>query len=285
MAEMQELQLRPNHQAFVNRFVEACRKDDRIVAAFLGGSNAKGYGDAYSDVDLCVITTESAFEEFFNEREAFLRSLGDIVFHEDFGVPNISCCIFADDTEGELNYSSEGRLDQIHSGPFRILVDKKNLLAEAFFLPFEPPASERVEKLRLHLYVFWHELSHFVTAMRRDQLWWAHGQLESLRSICVNLARLKHNFHDPDFSEEAYFKIETVMPVQQLAALRETFCPMEKETMLKAAVTIVHFYQELAPSLAGKHGLEYPRGLERVMLARMARLQEAELNEGKARNA
>lgn len=275
MAEIQEVQLGPAHQALVNRFVEACREDERIVAAFLGGSNAKGYADACSDVDLCVITTDQAFEDFFQQRETFLRSLGELVFHEDFDSPNISFYIFADDTEGELNYGRESRLDQIHSGPFRILVDKKNILAEASFPPFEPSPSERMEKLRLHLYVFWHELSHFVTAMQRDQLWWARGQLESLRSISVNLAHLKHNFLDPDFGEEAYFKIETVMPVQGLAALRETFCPMEKEAMLRAVITIVRFYQELAPSLAEQHGLDYPRGLERVMMGRLQRLEEA----------
>ena len=150
MAQTQEFQLRPNHHAFMNRFVEACREDDRVVAAFLGGSNVKGYADACSDVDLCIITTESSFEEFFKHRETFLRSLGDLVFHEDFGDPKISFYIFADDTEGELNYGSESRLDQIHSGPFQILVDKKNLLAEASFPPFEPALSERIEKLRLH---------------------------------------------------------------------------------------------------------------------------------------
>jgi len=105
--DLQELQLRPNHKAFVERFVRACQADDRIIAAFLGGSNAKGYGDAYSDVDLCVITTDPSFEEFFKEREAFLRLLGELVFLEDFDLPDIAFYIFADDTEGELNFGSE----------------------------------------------------------------------------------------------------------------------------------------------------------------------------------
>ena len=275
---VQGIQLRPNHKAFVERFVEACQVDERVVAAFLGGSYAKGYSDAFSDVDLCVITTNQAFEKFFNEREAFLRSLGDLVFLEDFDIPDISFYIFADDTEGELNFGSESRLDQIHSGPFKILVDKKNILAEATFPPFEPPSSERVEKLRHHIYGFWHETSHFITAMQRGQLWWARGQLESLRSICVNLARLKNNFLDPDFGEEAYFKIENVLPVEQLSVLRETFCPMEKEAMLKAGLTIVRFYLDLAPSLAYEHGIKYPQGLEQVMMDRLQKLQDAHLH-------
>ena len=274
------LHLRPNHEAFVDRFVNACQADDRIVAAFLGGSYAKGYADAYSDVDLCIITTERSFEEFFNERASFLRSLGDLVFLEDFATPDISFYIFADDTEGELTYRRESRLDQIHSGQFRILIDKKNILAGATFPPFEPSSPERLEKLRGLIYGFWHEMSHFITAMQRDQLWWARGQLEALRSICVNLARLKSNFLDPDFGEEAYFKLEAVMAVEQLSALQETFCPMEKVAMLKAVITIVHFYQELAPSLVQEHGIKYPQGLERLMLDRLQKLHNAHLLSG-----
>ena len=273
--DLQGIQLRPNHQAFVNRFVDACRADDRVVAAFLGGSHVKGYADAHSDVDLCVITTDQSFEEFCSQREAFLRSLGEMVFHEDFDIPDISLYIYADDTEGELNCGQEGRLDRIHSGPFRILVDKKKILADATFPPFKPSPPERIEKLRDHIYIFWHELSHFITAMGRDQLWWARGQLDSLRAICVNLARLKHDFLDPDFGEEAYFKIETVMPVEQLSTLRETFCLMEKTAMLKAGHMIVQFYREITPALAQLHGIDYPYRLERVIMDRLQRLEEA----------
>ena len=273
MIDLQGIPLRPHHKAFVERFVTACLTDERIVAAFLGGSHAKGFADQYSDVDLCLITTDESFEEFIGQREAFLQSLGGLVFHEDFGHPNISLYIFADDTEGELNYSSGSRLDQIHSGPFQILVDKKNILAGATFPPFEPPSSQRVEQLRDLIYVFWHELSHFITAMQRDRLWWARGQLAALRAICVNLARLKHNFLDPNFGEEAYFKIENAMPVDQLVALRDTFCPLERASMLKAGLTIIRFYQEIAPSLAEAHGIGFPATLARVMIDRLQRVK------------
>ncbi len=270
-----EIQLRPNQKTFVDRFVAACLADNRVVAAFLGGSNVKGSADAYSDVDLCVITTDQSFEEFFDQREAFLRLLGNLVFLEDFDSPDISFYIFADDTEGELNFGSESRLDKIHSGPFKILVDKKNILAGTTFPPFEPPASERIEKLRSLIFVFWHELSHFITAMRRSQFWWARGQLESLRSICVNLAHLQNNFLDPAFGEEAYFKIETVMPVEKLSSLIETFCPMERAAMLNAGLIIVGFYRAIAPPLAQLHQINYPHGLERVMMDRLQKLEEA----------
>src|SRR5215212_4521383 len=100
----ERVSLPSHHQALVDRFVNVCSADERIVAAFLGGSNAKGKADEYSDLDLCVITSDASFEEFYNQRESFLRSLGDLVFFENFGNPNVAFYIFADGNEGELNF-------------------------------------------------------------------------------------------------------------------------------------------------------------------------------------
>jgi predicted nucleotidyltransferase len=275
--ELPGIQLRPNHQAFIDRFVRACQADDRIIAAFLGGSNVKGTADTNSDVDLSVITKDQSFEEFFKEREAFLRSLGDLVFLEDFDLPGIAFYMFADDTEGELYFGRESQLNQIHSGPFKVLLDKKNILTGAAFPEPEPALSEQIEKLRRNIQWFWHELSHFITALGRGQLWWAQGQLEALRSICVNLMRLRNNILDGDAGEEAYFKIENIMPIEQLADLQETFCPLEKVAILKAGLAIVRFYREIAPPLAKMHGVHYSHELERVMMNRLQKLQEAYL--------
>jgi predicted nucleotidyltransferase len=272
MMSFQELQLRPNHQAFVNRFSEACQADDRVVAAFLGGSNIKGTADQSSDIDVCLITTDEAYEKFFSEREAFLRLLGELLFLEDFEIPDIAFFIFADGTEGELYFGSESHLDRIHSGPFRILLDKKNILEGAVFSDHEPDPSHQIEELRRNIYWFWHELSHFITATGRGHLWWARGQLDELRSICVNLARLRNNFSDGDVGEEPYFKIEYAMPVEPLSALQKTFCPIEKTAMLQSAQVIVQFFQDMAPSLAQTHGLAYPTRLEEVMRKRLEKL-------------
>ena len=72
-----ELHLSPNHQGFLSRFVAACRADDRVVAAFLGGSYARGAADAHSDLDLTLITTDAAYEEFLAARADFMRGLGE----------------------------------------------------------------------------------------------------------------------------------------------------------------------------------------------------------------
>lgn len=268
------IQLAPKHQAFIDRFVVACQADARVMAAFLGGSYAKGTADAHSDLDLSVITTDIAFQDFVADREAFLRRLGELVFLEDFELQNIVFFIFSDDTEGELYFGSQSRLDHIQSGPYRVLVDKQAILAGAAFPEQEPAQAEQIETLRRQIYWFWHELSHFTTAMARGQRWWAHGQLEALRGGCVNLARLRHNFSDPDIGSEPFFKVERALPVEHLAPLEATYCPLELDAMLQAALVIVGFYRELAVPLAHAHGIAYPAGLEHVMLSRLRKISD-----------
>src|SRR6266699_2767360 len=62
--DTQDRQMPENHQVVMNRFVEACQADERVVAAFLGGSYARGAADAYSDLDFGLITTDEAYEDF-----------------------------------------------------------------------------------------------------------------------------------------------------------------------------------------------------------------------------
>src|SRR5947209_15732362 len=82
--DVQERQQPENHQIVMNRFVAACQTDERVVAAFLGGSYARNAADAYSDLDLYLITTDEAYDDFFAGRQAFIRRLGEPVFLEDY---------------------------------------------------------------------------------------------------------------------------------------------------------------------------------------------------------
>jgi predicted nucleotidyltransferase len=270
--DAQEIELLQHHQSFINRFVAACQADERVVAAFLGGSYVKGTADAYSDLDLSLITSDAAYENFIAGREDFVRLLGEPLFLEDFGSSTTLFIIMSDDSEVEISFGSQSRLAHIHSGPYRVLLDKQRILAGAVFPEYEPGQAGQTEQLRRLVYWFWHDLSHFTTAMARGQLWWAYGQLEALRRYCVNLARLRHNFLDADVGEEGYFKLEHALPVEQLAPLQATYCPLERDAMLQAALAIVRFYQELAPPLAWTHGIAYPNSLERLMYARLEKL-------------
>src|SRR5688572_1044786 len=275
--ETEKIKLLPNHQEILDRFIAACRSDERILAAFLGGSYARGTADRYSDLDLYIIISDAAFDDFNTRRMEFLRLLGQPVFAEDFGIADQVFCFFffANGAEGELGFGRESEYASMHGGPYLVLVDKKDMLAGVEFPGAQADPVEQTEKLRRLVYWFWHDLSHFITAMGRGQLWWAQGQLEALRRYCVNLARMRNNFSDLESVDEPYFKIDKSMPVEQLAALEETFCPMEKDAMLKSGLRLVRVYRELAVPLARAHDIAYPEALERVMEQRLEDLQKA----------
>lgn len=260
-------------QAVLERFVAACEQDERVVAAFLGGSLAAGKADEWSDLDIYLITTDESYQDFAAGFRAFVGRLGQPLFLESFGRSDTLFFIFADDTEGEISLGSESAFLDIHDGPYKVLVDKKGILEGVKFLGYRPTPDEQLETLRGQVYWFWHNLSHFITAIGRGQLWWAQGQLEALRNCCVNLARLEHNFADANVGDEPYFKVENAIPTGELAPLEPTFRPMEPGALQESVFAIVAFYRKLAPPLAERHGIEYPADLERLMLSRLERLR------------
>jgi predicted nucleotidyltransferase len=267
--------LSEQQKGVVRRFKAACELDERVVAAFLGGSLAAGRADEWSDLDLYLITTDDTYNDFLDGREAFIRRLGEPLFLEDFDLPNTLFFILSDGTEGELAIGCESNFLDIHKGPYKVLLDKQGALAGATFQGTQPSRREQLKPLRRQIYAFWHDLSHFIVAMSRGQLWWAQGQLEALRRCCVALARLQQDPTAIDAVEDPYFKIDQAIPAsaESLAPLQSTLYPMEPGAMLRAALTIVAYYQELAHMLAEKHGLTYPADLERIMLTRLERLR------------
>ncbi len=270
--DVQELQMPHHHQIITNRFVAACQVDERVVAAFIGGSYARGTTDIYSDLDFGLIITDKAYDDFLAGREAFIRLLDEPVFLEDYygDGADFVFSIFSDGTEVELALGRESHFNHIYVGPYRVLLDKKGILAGVVFSWQEPTQAEQIETLRRLINWFWHELSHhFITPMARGQLWSAYGALEDMRLTCVNMARLRQNF---SAKAEGYEKVEQTLSVEQLAPLQASICLMERDAMLQAALTIVRFYQELAHSLAQAHGIPYPADLARVMCDRLEQL-------------
>ncbi|MBI1256007.1 MAG: hypothetical protein GC204_00920 [Chloroflexi bacterium] len=270
------MELPAKFQTVIDRFVSACTEDDRVIAGCLTGSYARGAADSYSDIDLDVIISDDAFEDFCADRRAFIARLGEALLFEDFDNPQVAFFIFPDDAEGELVISRESLLGTWHAGTYKPLVDKKGLLKNGEFHWQPTESAAQTETLRRQIFWFWHDLSHFITAMGRQQLWWAHGQIEILRLMCVNLAHLRHDFAA---SPEGYDKVELYLPVEQLAPLQSTFCPLEYAPLLQAGLTLVQFYRELAPALASTHGIAYPLALEGLMLARLEKLRRASTQE------
>jgi hypothetical protein len=260
-------------EAAVERFTEACRADARVVAAFVGGSHAAGTADLHSDVDLYLITADGAYDSFFAGRRSFLRRVGEPVLEEDFSGFGFDMVIFilADGVKGELGLARESRFTHIHGGPFRVLLDRKGILAGVDF-PWQRPAEdEQVEALRRLMHGFWRDLSLFTSAMARGRRWTAHGYLESLRLRAVNLARLAHEF---GADAGGYEKLEQAVAAEALAPLERTFCPLERAAMEEAAALLIGHYRRVVPALGEEHGVAYPAEIDRVVAGRFEALRQ-----------
>ena len=85
----------------------------------------------------------------------------------------------------QLGFAPAGDFLTMHRGAYRVLVDKTGILHEVTFVGEPLSAAEQLETVRYLVYSFWHDVSHFTTAMARGQLWWAYGQIDVLRKMCV----------------------------------------------------------------------------------------------------
>ena len=268
----QELQLSGRHQVVLDHFVVTCQEDTQIVGAILSGSHARGKADAYSDLDLGLILADGAYNDFFARREAFVRHLGKTIFLQDYHGNDTDLVFFilADGIEGEIALGRESHFTHILMSPHKVLLDKTGCLDRVVFTGYQPTQDEQIKTLQGLITWFWHDLlHHFLTPIVRNHLWSAYGGLEDLRRICVDLARLKESFQK---GADGYEKVEQALSIEQLAPLQPTFCLMEREAMLQAALIIVRFYQQLAPSLAQTHDIAYPAELGEILFKRLERL-------------
>ena len=256
--------------AAVAQLAAACRADERLLALFITGSHASGTADEHSDIDIGLITTDEAYEEFFAARADFLRQFGEPLLLEDFDSLVTLFFILADGTEGELVVARQSAFSDLVKGPYQVIVDKTGILANATLGGRQLGPEEQREQARRLVVWFWHDVGHFVTAIGRGQLVWAYGQLETLRRCCLGLARAAHDASDADAAEDPYFKVDKVLPPDWLAVFVQSVGAVDAESMVACARHLARIYGELAPAVARAHDLAYPHALERLMLERLA---------------
>src|SRR5436309_13243087 len=121
----------------------------------------------------------------FTQVDSLLRSFGPSVFfdqHHDFGF-DLVLFMFRNGVKGELGPGTTGNLNDMHRGPFKVLVDKTGLLGNVEF-PLPPPLSGKslqdyVEK-KLRWYWYWY--GQLLSSCERNHLWFCrYGSLRYAR--------------------------------------------------------------------------------------------------------
>ena len=253
----------------IDRVVEVSTRDPRVVAVFEGGSRARGEADEHSDVDITIVADDGSLDDLRTGKDAFVRSIGNALFVEDFGIAHMAFAIFDDGSELELHLHRVSDLDSIQAGRHRVLLDPHDVLAGRVFPSAAPDADARSQQLREVLMWFWHDLGHFTTAIARDQLWWAAGQLEQLRNSCVNLVRLEGG---GEAEEEPYWKLDLEVATDPLEPLRSTFVPIERDALIAAGREVLAFFRAHGLAAALANDLPYPAELDALVGGRLDEL-------------
>ena len=82
----------------------------------------------------------------------------------------------------------------------------------------------------------------------------------------MNLVRIEHGAFA---GEEPYEKLDRTIDLAALSPIAETFVPMERDALLRAARELVRFYTEKAPGVAEANGPKYRLELEELMVKRL----------------
>jgi predicted nucleotidyltransferase len=252
------------HAGLIEKFADACRRDDRVVAAFLGGSLASGTADAHSDLDLYLITREDAYKQFLDERQEFMRRLGTPVFCDDFSEFGFDMLLFIyeDGTYGELALAPETSFLHVHGGPYRVLVDKQGLLESLTFPYFAPGHDDRRREVARSLVWFWRELLYAAKSLARGRLWSTGYYVERLRRHVKTL--LDHH-HNRSAAPGPAKPLEATIPEEDRAAVNATYGRMEPADLARALNALVIAYRRVAPAAAETFDLKYPDALDRVV--------------------
>ncbi len=65
--------IQDHHQRAIDRLADAYRDDSRFIALIIGGSVAKGYARADSDVDFMIVATDDVFEQRLAAQDVFIN--------------------------------------------------------------------------------------------------------------------------------------------------------------------------------------------------------------------
>jgi predicted nucleotidyltransferase len=260
---MTALSRHPERERVVRSFAAECARDERIVAAFVGGSVARGTADPHSDLDLCVVTTDDRFNDVYEDRRSIVAALGTPLFLEDWQGETPEVFVILDDgSELEMFFVREGELPHAAVGPIVPLLDRRGLLVSIDLPAMQPEPDDLASAARDLLAWFWHDTAHLVTAAARGHRWWAYGQVEALRGQCANVVRLEAGSPPED---EPYWKVDEGVATAALEPMLATIVPVEMADLVRAGRQLVSFFGEHGRAVAETHGLAYPAQLEELM--------------------
>jgi predicted nucleotidyltransferase len=149
---MDPAELEAARDALLARVTDHFRADDSTRAIFLAGSLAEGTADAWSDIDLRVVTTSEAFARVTAARRTVAKTWGDWLFDVwDDARPNVCVSHYAPLTKIDVLYYRPEDLmpSPWYARPLRVLHDPGGLVVQLIERSREVMPVVSVDELRL----------------------------------------------------------------------------------------------------------------------------------------
>ncbi|NHI20703.1 nucleotidyltransferase domain-containing protein [Phycicoccus endophyticus] len=252
--------LPPALRPAVRRLASACRDEERVLAAWLGGSLARGHGDAWSDVDLhLAVTDASRFDPL-----AWAGGVLPLVLADPIpGVRGGYVLLTQDGLHVDV-VLHPGEERPAPGEPVRTLLDRRGLLADT---PgrLEAPGPPRLpaQEVRLFLYLMYAA----VAAVHRGEVEaLAHGASVMRDELLVSLM-LAEGGRDGGSGKRLAARL-TAEQREALAALPPV--GVDQAGLLTALEALAGEYLARGRRLAARCASGWPESLEAMVLARWA---------------
>lgn len=185
---MDPVELVRGRDALLARATEHFRADDSTLAMFLAGSLADGTADAWSDVDLRVVTANEAFERVVAARRSAAQTWGEWLFDVwDQARPNFCVSHFRPFTKIDVFYYRPEDLTPSlwYARPLRVLHDPGGLVARVVERSRELTVEVSTDELRILAGKAIAHVHEIVRRTARGELLYAQGLLCALRDHVV----------------------------------------------------------------------------------------------------
>ncbi|MGH2549493.1 MAG: hypothetical protein ACRDHN_08890, partial [Thermomicrobiales bacterium] len=175
------LELADHRDALIDRLCERLFSDERVVAAWLCGSLGRRLGDAWSDIDIVVLTEHERYSQFWNDRQTLFDSIGPQVFHQrpipgNSMIPggNFQLVVFAGPVE--IDWTIAPATSAVRPSDTRLLFERRPIFVA------ELPATTRSEsESQDRIEFFWAMAPVAVKYTARDDMLRVAGMISVLR--------------------------------------------------------------------------------------------------------
>lgn len=252
-------------RAFADRLAAVLRADERIAAAWLTGSLARGAADAWSDVDVLIAVRGPDFPAFVADWRALVDRVGPTVMARRFGPDDrpIVTAVTPDWLRFDIVIGSADDR-RPYSYAATLLFDREGIAERA--AP-APAARDPLAGLPFLVEEFIRGLGLLPIVIGRDELFVAMFGVAVFRNHLAELMLLETGGRRGGAK-----RLNPFLTDEQRAALATLPAPvLTRESLIRCHVACAELFLPRARRLMRRHGMAYPEEFERATRAYLHR--------------